>query len=547
MTAQASRREVLLSFLGLAAANSACRRGGPPDIEGALVDQFHQTGHLLRGPPLPRATETSRRVPVLIVGAGAAGLSAAWRLAGQGHTEFLVTELDQTIGGTAQSGRNAVSAFPWGAHYLPAPLTHHGPVPRLLTQMGVLTGSDETGAPVFAEEALVQDPEERLFFQGHWYEGQYLRAGASADDLAQLARFESLMQAFAAQRDAQERKAFAVPLEAGSDDAGFTALDGRSMAQWLDEQHFTSPRLKWLVDYACRDDYGSTSEHISAYAGVWYFSSRQTGTERNDGYLSWPEGNGRLIRELADRAGRERIQSEVLVHSLERGEGTTWVAHAWHAGEKRPMRIEAQQVVLTCPRFVAAFVVEPWRREPPAFIKAFQYGPWVVANLTLKERPRSRGAPLCWDNVLYGSQSLGYVNATHQRARADEHGPTVLTWYYPLSGGDVKAERTRLLATTHRDWVDIILADLVPAHLGLRAQIERIDVMRWGHAMIRPTPGFLFSAERAQASQSLQGSLHFANTDLGGLALFEEANFHGVRAAEAALQGLTGAPVDSWL
>jgi hypothetical protein len=41
-------------------------------------------------------------------------------------------------------------------------------------------------------------------------------------------------------------------------------------------------------------------------------------------------------------------------------------------------------------------------------------------------------------------------------------------------------------------------------------------------------------------------SLHFAHSDLGGLALFEEANWHGVRAAEQVLAGL-GRPVPSWL
>ena len=534
-----------MSFLGLAAANAACRGKRLPDIEGSLVDQFHQTGHLLRGPPLPRASETTLRIPVLVVGAGAAGLSAGWRMARSGFTDFLVAELDDTLGGTSQSGRNAVSQFPWGAHYLPAPLNMSGPVPKLLQDMQLIEGVDETGAPQFAEHALVADPEERLFFQGTWYEGQYLRAGASQHDLETLARFETLMNAFAARVDAQQRKVFTVPLELGSVDAEWAALDRMSMAQWLESQQLVSERLKWLVDYACRDDYGTTSEHTSAYAGIWYFASRHSGSEKSEGFLSWPEGNGRLIRQLAQTIGAERILKNVLIHSID-SSGDTAVVHGWHAVDQKPLRIEAQQVVLACPRFVAAHVVEQWKQSPPAFIKSFQYGPWVVANLTLKERPRGRGFPLCWDNVIYGSKSLGYVNATHQQQRADEHGPTVLTWYYPLAGADVREERTRLLATTHRDWVDIILADLVPAHLGLRELIERIDVMRWGHAMIRPVPGFLFSPEKQEAAQSLKGRVHFAHSDLGGLALFEEANFHGVRAAEQALAGL-GRTEASWL
>ena len=122
----------------------------------------------------------------------------------------------------------------------------------------------------------------------------------------------------------------------------------------------------------------------------------------------------------------------------------------------------------------------------------------------------------------------------------------MLTWYYPLVGPKPNDERARLLETTWEDWKAIILADLVPAHLDLHRVVERIDVLRWGHAMVRPTPGFLWGKSRREAAEPLAGSLHFAHSDLGGLALFEEANWHGVRAAEAALRGLGSKP-PSWL
>ena len=367
-----TRRDVLVTFLGAAAANVACRKPPPPRVPGALVDTVHASGHLLRGPPLPRATEDTARLDALIVGGGAAGLSAGWRLRSAGVDDFLVLEVDSLLGGTSRSGSNEVSAYPWGAHYLPAPLTMQGPVPKLLSQMGVLTGVDAAGAPRFAEELLVHEPEERLFYRGSWYEGLYLRAGASPDDLQQLARFEALMAGFAAARDAKGRKAFAVPLEFGSDDSEWTQLDALSMASWLETQHLTSPRLKWLVDYACRDDYGASASDTSAWAGIWYFAARQTGAEKNDGFLSWPEGNGRLIRELMKSVGAERTRPGILVHTVSRvPESTDWYAHAFDTEKKAPLRFRAKQVVLATPRFVAAHLVEPWRTERPAWLKAF--------------------------------------------------------------------------------------------------------------------------------------------------------------------------------
>jgi hypothetical protein len=177
---------------------------------------------------------------------------------------------------------------------------------------------------------------------------------------------------------------------------------------------------------------------------------------------------------------------------------------------------------------------------------AFRYSPWVVANLTLSRAPLSRGFPLAWDNVLYASKSLGYVVATHQRPRASDAGPTVFTWYYPLTGEDPKVERARLLSTTHADWSALVRADLSSAHAAFDEVAQRLDVMRWGHAMVRPYVGFMWGGARQAASQSVDGSLHFAHSDLAGLALFEEANHHGVRAAESALEGL-GKRVESWL
>jgi hypothetical protein len=58
--------------------------------------------------------------------------------------------------------------------------------------------------------------------------------------------------------------------------------------------------------------------------------------------------------------------------------------------------------------------------------------------------------------------------------------------------------------------------------------------MRWGHAMIRPRPGFVWGGARAAAARPYRG-VYFANADLSGVGLFEEAFYHGVRAAEEVL------------
>ncbi|HXY34160.1 MAG TPA: FAD-dependent oxidoreductase, partial [Planctomycetaceae bacterium] len=180
----------------------------------------------------------------------------------------------------------------------------------------------------------------------------------------------------------------------------------------------------------------------------------------------------------------------------------------------------------------------------------FQYSPWLVANLHLRDRPRDRGFPLAWDNVLYEGRSLGYVTATHQTGR--DYGPTVLTWYAALcdeGSGDPPRQasiaRQRLLDMTWAEAAEVVLNDLESAHPDIRPLVERLDVMKWGHAMVRPRTGFVWSQARRSAAEPF-GPIHFAGTDLSGVALCEEAVYHGVRAAEEALRGL-GRPADSLL
>jgi hypothetical protein len=271
---------------------------------------------------------------------------------------------------------------------------------------------------------------------------------------------------------------------------------------------------------------------------VHYFASRlDTTTGEAAPFLTWPEGNGRLVRHLAGVAGtRVRVGCVVtrVEESPDQGVAVTW--HDEASGEDRALR--AEHVVFALPRFLVGPVLGGAVAGSGPL-----YGSWMVANLTLRERPVGRGFPLAWDNVLFDSPSLGYVVATHQRGR--EQGPTVLTYYLPMLDDDVRAGRRRLIDTPWSTWVETILADLSRAHPGFTEQVANVDVWLWGHAMVRPAPGTLWSAE-LQAARAPRGRVHFAHTDLSGMALFEEAQYWGVRAAEAVLSA-QGHRFTSWL
>lgn len=476
-------------------------------------------------------------VPVVIVGGGVAGLTAAWRLKNSGFEDFALIELEKAPGGTSRSGSNSQVSFPWGAHYIPAPMKQNTALISLLDEMGVIEGKDNEGEPVIAEQFLCRDPEERIFFKGRWYEGLYLHAGASAEDEQQMAKFNAEVNRWVLWRDAKGRRAFTLPVSACSDDAEVTELDRISMGEWMNQRGLVSPRLHWWVNYACRDDYGMTVNQTSAWAGLFYFCARvlKPGVE-SQSLITWPEGNGRLVNHLVEKA-KTRIQLDRAVVEINPVQDRIEILTLDSDG-RTPRGYRTRFVIFAAPQFVARYVIRPYRENPPAHIAEFQFGSWMVANLTLKDRPKlssARDFPLAWDNVLYESESLGYVVATHQRGI--DRGPTVFTYYYPLCDENARAARTRLLETDWRGWADVALTDLSRAHTDIRDLAERLDVMRWGHAMIRPRTGFMWGAARREGAKPFR-SIHFAHSELSGVALFEEAFDHGLRAADEVLRSI---------
>ena len=534
-----TRRDAIATFLGASATLlPGCGDAPHLPIQGEIIGASDIIGHKIRDGFRPEpAPDAWRDIGVVIIGGGVAGLAASRKLKQAGVDDFVLLELESVAGGTSRSGVSTVSAYPWGAHYIPVPRKENVELIALLNEMGIVEGKDANGEPIVGEQFLCRDPQERIFHKGKWYEGLYLRAGATTDDLRQFAAFKKEIAGWTDWRDGKGRKAFAIPIALGSDDPEVRALDSISMAQWLASKKLTSPRLKWYVEYACRDDYGAMLEQTSAWAGLFYFASRSgKGGEDVQELIVWPEGNGRLVAQLRKNLG-DKIRTGVAVTDIfpiESEKGTYTEIRAFDTTTNAASGFRAQQVIFAAPQFMSRALIRPYRETTPAHIKEFEYGAWLVANLHLTDHPKtSDGFPLCWDNVLYESPSLGYVTATHQSEQ--DRGATVLTYYYPFCDVDPKQGRAKLLSGDWHAWSDVALTDLTRAHPNIRSLTERIDIMRWGHAMVRPRPGFVWGGALEQARKPFK-NIHFANTDLSGVALFEEAFYHGNRAASEVLE-----------
>jgi predicted NAD/FAD-dependent oxidoreductase len=504
----------------------------PVTLRGPTSAAGHKLRDGFRFPPPGEVKNTH----VLIVGGGVAGLSAAWRLQKKDMTDFKLVELESEVGGNSRAGANAVSKFPWGAHYVTLLNDEAHFAKELYRDLGIITG-EKNGRPTYNEYYFCRAPHERLFVDRKWQDGllpKMATAGDPAEALDAKAFFD-LVEEYRFAKGSDGRPAFTIPLGLSSRDPKFLALDQITIAEFMRQRGWNSPSLHWYVNYCCRDDYGTPHSQTSAWAGLHYFCARRGQADGVEGsaVLTWPEGNGWIVNQLKEKL-RDFIVPDSMAMNIQEGDGHVMV-DVWNERTQAVTRWQAKALILAIPRFVVPHLGVRLAESQRPLAKAVSYAPWLVVNITLRQAPPvSTGAPLAWDNVFYHGDSLGYVVATHQR-NAIHTDATVWTYYRPLDHDTPENARKEAMATTAAQWRSMVLADLSVAHPGIEGLITSMDVWVWGHAMPRATPGFIWGEARAQMQKSV-GRIHFAHSDMSGISIFEEANDHGVRAADEVLK-----------
>lgn len=508
------------------------------EIPASIHAPGREQGHYLRDRNALPAPSYTVDTDVAIFGSGVAGLTAAWKLAREGHRHFLVFDGPQPWGNAAGDSHGEL-AYPTGAHYLPLPSTESFHIRELLHDLGILLRNPASERPYYDERCILHAPQERVLFNGRWHEGILPKDGLPQWERDEHDRFARTVDAFKAARGSDGLRPFVFPVEKSSTDPRWRAFDRMSFRQWAEQEGYRSPTLHWYLDYSCRDDYGAGYGEVSAWAGLHYFCSRG-GEAENAGpgeWLTWPGGLQPLVS-LMDKAAGQRRRDGTVASLRAVAKGVEAQCFAFEGGKVRSFTVRARKAVCAMPLFVASRVLDlrPYGFDPEKDMPP--YAPWMVSNFLMNRfPPELPDQPLSWDNIIYQGRGLGYVVSTHQDIRVTPPGKTVFTAYSTLAGTDPVSARKWLESASPEALLDVASSDLKAAYGSAFARsVERADITLRPHAMASPRPGFLAN-QGLQSLRDADGPILFAHADLSGFSVFEEAAWWGYQAARKILQG----------
>lgn len=463
-------------------------------------------GHILRESKDYPAGE-SLETDYLIVGGGIAGLSAAYELRKE---DFLLCELSDYLGGSSSANGHKDQYFSQGAHYdLAYPKYYGKDLLKTLFDLDVIDYNEEKEEWVFVDKQFLirPDKESQSFYKG------VFRADVLPEGKLKVA-FEALLRPFVGK----------MPMPTTSIAAEFHYLNGLTFKAFLEERLDLDEAFIEAIDYAMLDDWGATSDLVSALAGIHYYTCRPY-FDGSPELFSPPQGNAYFAQQFIRKTPQERLLTNRLVKKIEKTE-TGFIVEVIDVKQKVVLKINTKKIIYAGHKHALKYIYPTGHR----LFQQNQYAPWLVVNIVLNKAVTK---PVYWQNeYLSGEQAfMGFVDSGAQYQPFTTR--RTLTAYYCLN----PAQRNELLA------IEELAPSLVEQSIvameevlqqAIRNDIEKVYVKVMGHAMPIPSPNFLLQNHNVDAATT---GIAYAGVDAGHLPLFFEAADSGLQAARLLLEG----------
>lgn len=492
------RRTLLKAGLG-AAAGAWCFpvSGGRVGAGVALpdtfdeVDRFHRAHAIRDGRAFPAPAPTETR-DVVIIGGGISGLTALYRLR---DLDTVLLEKEPEVGGNSRRRLAHGVQQPLGAIVSRGPVA---PFTAFFTEIGArFRPIPDPQHAYFLDDTLVRSP------LAEGIPRLPLAAAARRDFCRAAATLEQLL-------DPQDGVFF----PRAENRAEIRALDRMTFEDWLGQQGLRGEAGRFLhLMLSAR--LGATGENISAWYALYILSGLRAPT------YTMPGGHGAISELLADRAEQARpgcIRGGTMVTRVaNRPGGGVLVSGIDAHGEA--YSIAARCAIIAAPKVIAKHLVPGLREARPDIYDAFQYNAYLVARVTLAQRPEAAFEVCCRD--LFSRFLVAADWLPENRAA---NGVGCLGVYVPMPG---KAGRTELLHADARETAARIVADVRRVYPEAADEVLEVRLHRWGHPMISPVPGMDPLLARIREPF---GDVIFAHSDTFGIVGLYSAVWTGMDA-----------------
>lgn len=470
------------------------------EITGDTPDEAHEifwnkTGFIKRKGGLPKAEES---YDVIVVGAGIAGLTAAYQLVKE-NKKVLIVEGHPRLGGNAKAERYKNTYMGLGSAYVTIAEEGSG-IDRFYKEIDVHQHFKRVG---HGEESIAVNGK---IYSDFWHGGT---------DPKNKDQFESNFKKL---NEVYEDYYPDLPLVPGSDidRENLDRLDGIKFKDWVQkEMPDIHPHVLEYFHQYCWSSFASSYEEVSAAQALNFITSDLQGIQ------ALPGGNAFIAQALLEKIKNSKVTFKTNAFCVDIRENESGVYVCYHENNKVLKAARAKQVIITLPKMVAKHLIDDLPSDQLKAMKDMRYHAYLVANMVLKKNIPAPAYDIYAlreeipTHEYEDSKKRVFTDITFSNwANSEQAQNQALTLYMPLPYD--MAQQFLFSHMLYEKYDGRVREALNPFMNEFNLNWDDVDGMRltrYGHALPVAETGAISSGLLERAHRPINNKIFFANQD----------------------------------